>query len=169
MNYKFIIRGGKMETFKKIMLWVAIIVIVFFVTNFCNFYIIASTYKDIDCKITNSNNLEIAKKECKATYVNGYCKLSVKNTSETDISNKYIILEGYSEYNNNLTNKYIKIDNIKAGEEKEIQFNYKAQEVKNVSVYVTENEPEKEKFDLNEEVDGPSILIGAILLLYFFG
>ena len=72
-----------METFKKIMLWVAIIVIVFFVTNFCNFYIIASTYKDIDCKITNSNNLEIAKKECKATYVNGYCKLSVKNTSET--------------------------------------------------------------------------------------
>lgn len=158
-----------METFKKIMLWVAIIVIVFFVTNFCNFYIIASTYKDIDCKITNSNNLEIAKKECKATYVNGYCKLSVKNTSETDIFNKYIILEGYSEYNNNLTNKYIKIDNIKAGEEKEIQFNYKAQEVKNVSVYVTENEPEKEKFDLNEEVDGPSILIGAILLLYFFG
>lgn len=158
-----------METFKKIMLWVAIIVIVFFVTNFCNFYIIASTYKDIDCKITNSNNLEIAKKECKATYVNGYCKLSVKNTSVTDISNKYIILEGYSEYNNNLTNKYIKIDNIKAGEEKEIQFNYKAQEVKNVSVYVTENEPEKEKFDLNEEVDGPSILIGAILLLYFFG
>ncbi len=158
-----------METFKKIMLWVAIIVIVFFVTNFCNFYIIASTYKDIDCKITNSNNLEIAKKECKATYVNGYCKLSVKNTSETDISNKYIILEGYSEYNNNLTNKYIKIDNIKAGEEKEIQFNYKAQEVKNVSVYVTENEPEKEKFDLNEEVDGPTILIGAIILLYFFG
>lgn len=158
-----------METFKKIMLWVAIIVIVFLATNFCNFYIIASTYKDIDCKITNSNNLEIAKKECKATYVNGYCKLSVKNTSETDISNKYIILEGYSEYNNNLTNKYIKIDNIKAGEEKEIQFNYKAQEVKNVSVYVTENEPEKEKFDLNEEVDGPSILIGAILLLYFFG
>ena len=158
-----------METFKKIMLWVAIIVIVFFVTNFCNFYIIASTYKDIDCKITNSNNLEIAKKECKATYVNGYCKLSVKNTSETDIFNKYIILEGYSEYNNNLTNKYIEIDNIKAGEEKEIQFNYKAQEVKNVSVYVTENEPEKEKFDLNEEVDGPSILIGAILLLYFFG
>ena len=158
-----------METFKKIMLWVAIIVIVFFVTNFCNFYIIASTYKDIDCKITNSNNLEIAKKECKATYVNGYCKLSVKNTSETDISNKYIILEGYSEYNNNLTNKYIKIDNIKAGEEKEIQFNYKAQEVKNVSVYVTENEPEKEKFDLDEEVDGPSILIGAIILLYFFG
>lgn len=138
-------------------------------TNFCNFYIIASTYKDIDCKITNSNNLEIAKKECKATYVNGYCKLSVKNTSETDISNKYIILEGYSEYNNNLTNKYIKIDNIKAGEEKEIQFNYKAQEVKNVSVYVTENEPEKEKFDLNEEVDGPTILIGAIILLYFFG
>lgn len=158
-----------METFKKIMLWVAIIVIVFLATNFCNFYIIASTYKDIDCKITNSNNLEIAKKECKATYVNGYCKLSVKNTSETDIFNKYIILEGYSEYNNNLTNKYIKIDNIKAGEEKEIQFNYKAQEVKNVSVYVTENEPEKEKFDLNEEVDGPSILIGAILLLYFFG
>ena len=158
-----------METLKKIMLWVAIIVIVFFVTNFCNFYIIASTYKDIDCKITNSNNLEIAKKECKATYVNGYCKLSVKNTSETDISNKYIILEGYSEYNNNLTNKYIKIDNIKAGEEKEIQFNYKAQEVKNVSVYVTENEPEKEKFDLNEEVDGPTILIGAIILLYFFG
>ena len=158
-----------METLKKIMLWVAIIVIVFFVTNFCNFYIIASTYKDIDCKITNSNNLEIAKKECKATYVNGYCKLSVKNTSETDISNKYIILEGYSEYNNNLTNKYIKIDNIKSGEEKEIQFNYKAQEVKNVSVYVTENEPEKEKFDLNEEVDGPTILIGAIILLYFFG
>ena len=158
-----------METFKKIILWVAIIVIVFFVTNFCNFYIIASTYKDIDCKITNSNNLEITKKECKARYVNGYCKLSVKNTSETDISNKYIILEGYSEYNNNLTNKYIKIDNIKAGEEKEIQFNYKAQEVKNVSVYVTENEPEKEKCDLDEEVDGPSILIGAIILLYFFG
>ena len=158
-----------MDTFKRILFWVVIIVIVFFVTNFCNFYIIASTYKDIECKITNSNNLEITKKECKATYVNGYCKLSVKNTSETDISNKYIILEGYSEYNNNLTNKYIKIDNIKGGEEKEIQFNYKAQEVKNISVYVTENEPEKEKFDLNEEVDGPTILIGAIILLYFFG
>ena len=51
-----------METFKKIMLWVAIIVIVFFVTNFCNFYIMASTYKDIDCKITNSNNIDKLKR-----------------------------------------------------------------------------------------------------------
>ena len=42
----------------------------------------------------------------------------------------------------NIEKAKIKIDNIKAGEEKEIQFNYKAQEVKNVSVYVTENEPE---------------------------
>lgn len=158
-----------METFKKIILWVVIIVIVFLVTNFCNFYIIASTYKDIDCKITNSDNLEISKNECKATYVNGYCKLNIKNTSNVDISNKYIILEGYSEYNNNLTNKYIKIDNIKSGEEKNIQFNYKAQEVKNTIVYVTEKEPEKEKFNLNEEVDGQTILLGAIILLYFFG
>lgn len=157
-----------MDTLKKIILWLIIIVIVFFITNFCNFYIIASTYKDIDFQTTNGDSLEISKKECKATYVNGYCKLNVKNTSEADISNKYIILEGYSEYNNDLTNKYIKIDNIKAGEEKEIQFNYKAQEVKKVVAYVTDKEPEKEKFELNKEIDGPTILIGAIILLYFF-
>lgn len=159
-----------MQTFKKIIKWVAIIVIVYIAIDFANFYIIASNYKDIESKSDDSNDLNITINESKATYVNGYIKLTVKNNSNLKSGKKYILLDGYSEYDNCLVSKYEEISNIEAGESKQIEINYKAQEVKKVVVYIDDKKPEENDYKLSDEkVDGPTILITAIIFLYFFG
>ena len=158
-----------MQTFKRIIKWAIIIAVTFVAVNFANFYILASNYNDIEVQKNENNNISIAVNESKATYVNGYTKIEVTNNSDTEINNKYILLDGYSEYNNCLTNKYIKIDTLKAGETQTLQFNYKAQEVKKVILYVSDNKPEEEKYNLSEEIDKNTIFVGAIILLYLLG
>ena len=158
-----------MQTFKRIIKWAVIIAVTFVAVNFANFYILASNYNDIEVQKNENNNISIAVNESKATYVNGYTKIEVTNNSDTEINNKYILLDGYSEYNNCLTNKYIKIDTLKAGETQTLQFNYKAQEVKKVILYVSDNKPEEEKYNLSEEIDKNTIFVGAIILLYLLG
>lgn len=157
-----------MQTFKKIIMWVAIMIVVYIGTDFSNFYIIASTYKDIESQITNSENINIIVNEAKATYVNGYTKITITNNTDTQINNRYILLDGYSKNNNCLVNKYIEINSLAPGEIKDIQISFKAQEVKKVDIY--ESEKIQDKYEPSSEImDGPTILATAIIFLYFFG
>lgn len=157
-----------MQTFKKILMWVAIMIIVFIGTDFANFYIVASTYKDIETQVENSQNINIVIQEAKATYVNGYAKITITNNSSEEINNKYILLDGYSERNNCLTNKYVEVNNLSVGESRDIQISFKAQEVNKIVIY--ESEKIQDKYEPSSEtIDGPTILITAIIFLYFFG
>ena len=157
-----------MKTFKKIITWVVIMIIAYIAIDFSNFYIIASTYKDIEAQIHNKENISITVNESKATYVNGYVKITITNNTQTQINNKYILLDGYSKNNNCLVNRYVKIDNFKSNETREIQIPFKAQEVKKVNIY--ESEKIQDKYEPTSEIiDGPTLLITAIIFLYFFG
>lgn len=157
-----------MKTLKKIIMWIAIMMIVYIGIDFSNFYIIASTYKDIESQITNSENINIIVNEAKATYVNGYTKITITNNSEEEINNKYILLDGYSKNNNCLVNKYVKINSLAPKQIKEIQISFKAVEIKKVNIY--ESEKIQDKYEPSSEImDGPTILATAIIFLYFFG
>lgn len=157
-----------MKTLKKIIIWVIIMIIAYIAVDFSNFYIIASTYKDIESQIQNSEKINIIINETKATYVNGYSKITITNNSEEEINNKYILLDGYSKNNNCLVNKYFKINNFKVGEKRDVQIQFKAEEVKKVNIY--ESEKIQDKYELSNEImDGPTILATAIIFLYFFG
>ncbi len=157
-----------MKTLKKIIMWIAIMMIVYIGIDFSNFYIIASTYKDIESQIQNNENINIIINETKATYVNGYTKITITNNSEKEINNKYILLDGYSKNNNCLVNKYFKIDNFKVNETRDVKISFKAWEVKKVNIY--ESEKIQDKYELSSEIiDGPTILATAIIFLYFFG
>ena len=157
-----------MQTLKKIIMWVAIMIIVYIGIDFSNFYIIASTYKDIESQVQNNENISIIVNESKATYVNGYVKITITNNTGVEINNKYILLDGYSKNNNCLVNKYVKIDNFKLDETRQIQIPFKAQEVKKVNIY--ESEKIQDKYESTcEIIDGPTLLITAIMFLYFFG
>ena len=95
-----------MRTLKKIMMWAFIIILVYIISDFSRYYLIASTYKDIETQIeNNSEDLKITVKESKATYVNGYTIINIENNSAQEINNAYILLDGYSELDNNLTSK----------------------------------------------------------------
>lgn len=157
-----------MKTFKKIIMWVAIMLIVYVVIDFSNFYIIASTYKDIEAQVQESENIKIINNETKATYVNGYSKITIENNLGVEINNKYILLDGYSKNNNCLVNKYVQINNLKVGESREIEIPFKAQEVKKIKIY--ESEKIQDKYEaVSDIIDGPTILVTAIIFLYFFG
>lgn len=157
-----------MKTLKKIIMWIAIMMIVYIGIDFSNFYIIASTYKDIESQIQNSEEINIISNETKATYVNGYTKITITNNSGEEINNKYILLDGYSKNDNCLVNKYVKIDNFKSGETRDIQIPFKAVEIKKVNIY--ESEKIQDKYEPSSDIiDGPTILATAIIFLYFFG
>lgn len=157
-----------MQTFKKIIIWVVIMIIAYIAIDFSNFYIIASTYKDIEVQVQDSENINIIVNESKATYVNGYSKIKIENNTDIEINNRYILLDGYSKNNNCLSNKYIEINNLLPGETRDIQITFKAMEVKKVNIY--ESEKIQDKYEpTNEIIDGPTILVTAIIFIYFFG
>lgn len=157
-----------MKTLKKIIMWVSIMIIVYIGIDFSNFYIIASTYKDIEKEVQKSENIDIIANETKATYVNGYSKITITNNSKEDINNKYILLDGYSKNNNCIVNKYFEIKNLKVGESRDIQITFRAEDVKKVKLY--ESEKIQDKYQPSSEtIDGPTILVTAIIFLYFFG
>lgn len=104
----------------------ALIVIAFFI--FSNIMIniaLKVTYDPIDVYIYTQEGEEFTITEAKATYVNGIVQGKLKNNTNTDIQNKYIKIDMYTQRDNILCSKYVKIDNLKSGKEQEFRMGFK--------------------------------------------
>ena len=83
---------SRMKTFFKYFL---AIVIVYIVVDIASFYILKSTYLTKDYSVEESI-LDVQVTDAKATYLNGYVNGTVKNNTDTAVTNKYLKIDSYS-------------------------------------------------------------------------
>lgn len=147
-----------------------LLVIAFFIFSQVIIYIAINTtyeYKSVELKTTI-----ISEAELQATSINGFAKGKVINNTESEIENKYIKIQCYSKHNVLMGTKYIKVDKIKAKEEKEfeVRFNYNKVDraiidVVDEKILDEQNVPKEEK--LSDSERGLAAIIAALILVYF--
>lgn len=136
---------------------------------------ISTNYDEMQEKIYPDSSITVKIDEAKSTFVNGYVKGTITNTTSADIQSKYIKIEFMSKNDNEILYKYLQIDELKAGETKNFTINFEAEDIKSFNVKVTD-ECVREKNDIhiidlkdaeNEEVKNISLVLATIILLKY--
>ncbi len=165
---------GRMKTFFKYLLW--LIGLYIFVT-FASAIYIQNSYKNIEGTVEQREGLVIIVEDAKSTLVNGYIKGNVKNVTDTDIQSKYIKVDLISNKGNLILTKYLQIDDLKAGENKNFTLNFRANNIVKAKMSVTDEYTEEGsgfieliKIDSieNEPVEKVSIFIAALIIIKYF-
>ncbi len=160
----------RMKTFGMYLLW--FVLLYMFVTVSAYGYIEAS-YKGIDGIIIKDDKMLITIDEAEATIVNGQIKGQIKNISQEDIGTKYIKIDLISKKGTLILTKYIQVDELKAGEQKEFNLMFRAENIVKYQAQITDEAELKE--GLSELVkigdlgnDGASkiaLLLAAVILI----
>lgn len=160
----------RMKTFGMYLLW--FVLLYMFVTVSAYGYIEAS-YKGIDGIIIKDDKMLITIDEAEATIVNGQIKGQIKNISQEDIGTKYIKIDLISKKGTLILTKYIQVDELKAGEQKEFNLMFRAESIVKYQAQITDKAELKE--GLSELVkigdlgnDGASkiaLLLAAVILI----
>lgn len=160
----------RMKTFGMYLLW--FVLLYMFVTVSAYGYIEAS-YKGIDGIIIKDDKMLITIDEAEATIVNGQIKGQIKNISQEDIGTKYIKIDLISKKGTLILTKYIQVDGLKVGEQKEFNLMFRAENIVKYQAQITDKAELKE--GLSELVkigdlgnDGASkiaLLLAAVILI----
>ncbi len=160
----------RMKTFGMYLLW--FVLLYMFVTVSAYGYIEAS-YKGIDGIIIKDDKMLITIDEAEATIVNGQIKGQIKNVSQEDIGTKYIKIDLISKKGTLILTKYIEVDGLKVGEQKEFNLMFRAENIVKYQAQITDKAELKE--GLSELVkigdlgnDGASkiaLLLAAVILI----
>lgn len=160
----------RMKTFGMYLLW--LVLLYMFVTVSAYGYIEAS-YKGIDGIIIKDDKMLITIDEAEATIVNGQIKGQIKNISQEDIGTKYIKIDLISKKGTLILTKYIEVDGLKVGEQKEFNLMFRAENIVKYQAQITDKAELKE--GLSELVkigdlgnDGASkiaLLLAAVILI----
>lgn len=166
---------GRMKTFGKYLLWFVLFYI--FVTVTAYGYIRAS-YKGIDGVIIKNDQILVTIDTAEASLVNGRVNGKIKNVSQEDIQTKYMKVDFISKRGTLILTKYIQVDELKAGEEKEFKIEFRAENIVKYNIEITDKAEVKEglseliKFeDLGLSNDGQSkiaLFLAAIILIKHF-
>ena len=130
-----------------------------------------SMYKPMEKYEVNVETLEVKVSVAEASNVNGNVKGTVKNNTNETITNQYLKFEFYTPRDVNIGTKYLKIENLNPGEEKEYELGFRFDSVS--SVEISNASAEEAEAAAPEELEitpvfGPAGLISALILGYFF-
>ena len=131
----------RMKTFGMYLLW--FVLLYMFVTVSAYGYIEAS-YKGIDGIIIKDDKMLITIDEAEATIVNGQIKGQIKNISQEDIGTKYIKIDLISKKGTLILTKYIEVDGLKVGEQKEFNLMFRAENIVKYQAQITDKAELKE-------------------------
>lgn len=149
----------------------ALIVIAFMIfSDFFIFAAIKTTYVDFDRQIVATQNVKVTIQEAKKTYMNGYIKGTIENVTNQTINDKYLKYEFFSNQDNSLGAKYIRLNDLEAGEKRDFEVTYNIQDT---SYYrVTEIDADEvgdipeEEFSMDVKISFYHVLAGLIILYF---
>ena len=123
----------RMKTFLKYALWI----IGFWILS--NFLIEIGLNSSYD-KITRRDNIvtQVEVNQAEATLVNGRVKGTIKNSTENNLSGKYIRFDFYSPRDLLLGTKYIEVGDLEENGSKDFEIYFKLQDVESYDVKVTD-------------------------------
>ena len=87
--------------------------------------------------------LEITDKDSRATNVNGYINLNVKNNMNSNLEKCYLKLDLYNERNLLAETEYIEVSNLNSGSNKNYDIKFKANNIERYKITLIEEAPDE--------------------------
>ena len=157
-----------MSTLKTFGKYILLLVAFYIVSNILAYFCIVTTYSPIDKEINESNNISIT------TIVNGKIEGKIKNNSNEQLENKYLKCDLISKRGTLILTKYIEIESIEAGEEKNFTVNFRAENINKCVIQVVDEYTEGENTKLinikNSATDEEKVgtFIAIFILMHYF-
>lgn len=156
-----------MKLFKQ--LFICFILLYIFVSYMSN-ALIMSTYTLISQSETVSELPKLEIVEAKSTNVNGFVIGRITNNTNNVIDEKYIKLDFYSEHDNNIGTKYLKVENLDIEDSKEFKVKHRFWGVARIEGEILEELPKSQTANLLEELsdkDKFAIAVGGLIVTYY--
>lgn len=158
-----------MDKFKRYLKYVLALVGVFIIVSILSKLIIISMYKPKECKVLFENpKIEII--DSKATNANGYIYGNITNTTGSTIENKYIKLDCYSKYENNINTGYARIFKLEPNESQYFIIKYKCQGTEKIEISMSDTAPDYLLNPINVELtqtEKLALLAGGLIVIYY--
>lgn len=157
-----------MKTMKLFRNLFIIFVLLFLFVSYMSHAFVQSTYTLIskDETLLDSPKIEII--EARSTNINGYIKAKITNNTNSKIDNKYIKLDFFSKYGNNLGTKYLKINNLEIGSSKEFKLDHTYEGVDKITAIITDDVPDSYKFNYElSNTDKLALFVGGLIVTYY--
>ena len=155
-----------MSTLKQFAKYIIWIILFWILSDILIYYGLNSTYKDIENKGDNINQVTINAAE--ATKVNGRIIGKISNTEERDFSGKYLKINLYAESGNLLATEYVEIGKLRANEVKSFESYFKMQDVKSYDInIVDEKEENSDGVFMTEDMTKMGVLALLTYMIFF--
>ena len=158
-----------MDKFKRYLKYALALIGAFIIVSIISKLLIISMYKPKECKVLFENpKIEII--DSKATNANGYIYGNITNTTGSTIENKYIELDCYSEYENNINTGYAKIFKLEPNESQYFTIKYKCQGTEKVEISMSDTAPEYLLNPIDVELtqtEKLALLAGGLIVVYY--
>ena len=154
---------NRMLTFAKYLL---VIVIFYFVTDYISFYLINTTYEDIDL-VSEMHVPKVQISEAKATTINGYIKGSIENNTNETINGKYLKINLLADNDVNLGEKFVEIKELEKNSVQEFEMDFNVQNVDKYKLSITNSiEGATEEALISDQHFGFFTATTILILLY---
>ena len=158
-----------MDKFKKWIRWIVLLILLFLFVSIMSRAIIISMYKPKECKVLfESPNIEIL--DSKATNANGYIYGCITNTTGEVLENKFIKLDCYSEYVNNINTGYAQIFRLEPGESQYFVISYRCEGTERAEISMSDTAPEYllDPIDITlTQTQKLALVAGTLIVLYY--
>lgn len=146
-----------------------IVFILFFIfVSYMSKAFIKTAYVEIGKFEVLKESPKIEIKESKATKMNGYVKGTITNNTDHKLTNEYIVVDCYSKYNNNLTTKYLKVNELEVGQSEDFKVQYRCQGAESIKVSTTDQTPDIYNFNIElTKTEKLAFMVGGLIVLYY--
>lgn len=158
-----------MGKFKRYLKYVVLLILLFIFVSVMSKLLIVSMYKPKECAVLfDSPQIEII--DSKATNANGYIYGCVTNNTGNVIENKYIKLDCYSKYENNINTGYAQIFRLEPNESKYFTIKYKCSGTERVELSMSDTAPEYLLSPIEielTETQKMALIAGGLIVIYY--
>lgn len=135
---------------KKIFSYIFILIAFYIISTLLENGLIYNMYAKITGNINNTayingifTELEIVDEDSRATNVNGYMKLNIKNNMNSNLEKGYLQIDLLNERNLLAETDYIEINNLNSGEKRNYNIKFKANNIERYRISLIEQAPDE--------------------------
>lgn len=135
---------------KKIFSYIFILIAFYMVSIVLENGLIEGMYAKMNGTVNNKTyikgiftEIEIDVKESRATNVNGYMNLAIKNNMNSNLEKAYLQVDLYNERDLLAETEYIEINNLESGKGRNYNIKFKANNIEEYKVSLIEQEPDE--------------------------
>ena len=152
----------RMKTFFKYAMW---IILFYIFSNILIYLNLETTYQNIGRK---DNLPQVTVYQAQATKINGRIKVSIYNSSEHKITNKYLRIDLYSERDTFLGSKYIDVSTMRDDETRNFEEYFKVQDVDYYEMKFVDEKEEGELPEMLKDLTREQVVWGTFLTFLIF-